>query len=460
LRLRTSLSLRLTLWFCGVFLTGYLIFGLAMWFNLAYTLGEGRDRTVAGRGRRLEATLEASQRDSRERSEAKFDDFAQATPEGQYIQVFDTAGHRVYPRMSSPQAIRFPWPTHRGGTNAQLEKVEHQGRSFRVFSKEVAFHGAPVVIFVAGNLEDNRTILRRFSMGLLWAIPGCLVLSTLVGYFLSRRALLPISRLIASARSTTIGNLSRRLPIPKSDDEIRQLAETWNEMLSRLDQAVGQITRFTSDASHELRSPMSVIRTTAEYALRNPRIDDESGEAFSEIVAESEEASRLLEDMLTLARSDNGHAGTVFEPVELSGLIAEVVEKIRPFAEAKNHELTLALGKPILINGDTASLRRLIWILVDNAIKFTSGGGRINVQLKITGDHACLSVSDNGVGIPEASLPHIFERFYRFDPSRSQEGTGLGLAIAKWIAEVHGATIRVKSRPHSGSTFAVDFRPA
>jgi signal transduction histidine kinase len=234
-------------------------------------------------------------------------------------------------------------------------------------------------------------------------------------------------------------------------------------MLARLEGAVNQITRFTADASHELRTPISFIRTTAECALRNPSVDPESEESLREIVAESEQASRLLDDMLTLARSDAGHAETAFETVDLTGIVAEVCAKIRPLAQAKGHTLSVNLGSngSAVIVGDPSSLRRLIWILIDNAIKYTVLGGFLQVELDLHEREARLSVRDSGVGIPPSALPHIFERFYRTDSSRGQEeGTGLGLSIAKWIADVHHAVVSVESAENIGTTFRVRFRLA
>jgi signal transduction histidine kinase len=328
-------------------------------------------------------------------------------------------------------------------------------------SEPVAIGPKQFRIRLAGQLEDNRALLKRFELGLLWATPAILALSALCGYFLSGRALSPVARLTASVRSISIGNLSRRLPIIHTRDELQQLAETCNETLARLEVAVNQITRFTSDASHELRSPLSFIHTLAEYALRNPKIDAESAESFREIVRESGEASRLLEDMLTLARSDAGHAEAAFEPVNLVDALLETCARAQSLADAKQHNLTLHMKnkEPVWITGDGVSLRRLLWILLDNAIKYTPAGGHVDVSLQVADMEARISVRDSGIGIPEAALPHVFERFYRADKARaSEEGAGLGLAIAKWISDIHLAALSVTSTENLGSTFQVAFR--
>jgi signal transduction histidine kinase len=231
-------------------------------------------------------------------------------------------------------------------------------------------------------------------------------------------------------------------------------------MLTRLEAAVGRINRFTADASHELRSPISFIRAVAEFALRDPHLDADAAEALQEIHAESAEASRLIEDMLTLARADAGHPDLVFEPVDLAELVREVCDKVRPFAELKQQEFLIAGASDALagVLGDRSRLRRLIWTLLDNAVKYTPERGRIETILERNGEDARLSIKDSGVGIAPALLPRVFERFFRVDPARSQvDGTGLGLAIAKWIADAHHAVLSVASTEGEGSTFSVVF---
>jgi signal transduction histidine kinase len=286
-----------------------------------------------------------------------------------------------------------------------------------------------------------------------------LLISALAGYFISHRALRPVVRLTESARSITIGNLAARLPVSPAGDELAQLAETCNEMLSRLEEAVKRITQFTADASHELRSPISFIRTTSEYALRTPGLDAETTEAFENIVSETEHSSSLLEDMLLLARTDAGRAQIVYEQVYMAEIVREVVARMRVVAKEKRQRIVERLPDARLqLSGDAMLLRRLVWILVDNAVKYTPCEGRIEVALVRNEQRALFTVSDNGIGIPETSLPHIFDRFFRVDASRGeQEGTGLGLAIGKWIAEAHRATITARSIDQAGTTFEVAF---
>jgi heavy metal sensor kinase len=456
---RFSISLRLTFWFSAIFLSGFLLFGIIMWADLAYSLSKGRDRTLARRAARFHDLLRATRNDPPARRAHKFEELAEVIPEGSLIRVYDPKGHRLFPVI--PNQEDFPWPRSLAAQE-QYSAAWFGGRQFRVFTQPLNIGTEPVVIVVAGQLEDNRNMMARFTAGLAWTIPIMWAISGFGGYFLSRRVLRPVDQITTALRTISIGSLSRRLPISNSGDELQRLAETCNDMLARLQDAVDRINRFTADASHELRSPVALVRTVAEYALRNPRIDGDSREAFEEILAETVEAGALLEDMLTLARADAGYADVVFEPVEIGELVEDVCTKLQPLAKAKNQVLAVRLDEasriPTPILGDRSSLRRLLSILLDNAIKYTHEHGNIEVQLKSAEGRAVLTVKDNGMGIPESLLPRIFDRFVRADPSRGEvTGTGLGLAIAKWIANAHQADLSVVSRPSHGSVFALEF---
>ncbi|WP_263417996.1 sensor histidine kinase [Terriglobus albidus] len=455
---KVSISLRLTLWFSAAFMLGYLIFGVAMYLQLSFSLAAGRDKTLSRRAERAAALLRTCHVGNTI-CEAKYDDFAAATPEGNLIHVFNQNGTRLYPVATSPDDI-FPWPTAAALQEQEFSKVQYQGASFRMLSQIVLLGGQRYRIVVGGQLRDNRALVAQFRRGLLWAVPVFLVFSAAFGYFLSTRALNPVGELIASFRSTSIGNLSRRLPTLHSGDELEALTETCNEMLARLDTAVSQITRFTADASHELRSPITYIYTLAECALRNSSLDEESTESFQEIVKECKEATELLDDMLTLARCDSGHTGMVFAPTDLLEILEDVAAKAGPIADRKQHRLITDFNRhdPVWIMGDASSLRRLFWIMLDNAIKYTPATGQITMRLQVSSGEARIAIQDTGVGIPHDSLPHVFDRFYRVDKARTfSEGTGLGLSIAKWISDIHRAVISVESTENAGSTFQIAF---
>jgi heavy metal sensor kinase len=457
LKRHISISLRLTLWFSATFLLGFLLFGAIMFAQLSYSLNSGRDRTLTNRAGRALSVLDGCPHQPFRQCANEFAELVEVNPEGHLIQVFNSEGARVFP-VKSGKGQDFPWPKWSIDDRQNYSKVWYRGGPYSVLSVPATIGSQKLRILIGGQLKDNQDNLDHFTHGLIWASPVLVALSALCGYFLSRRALDPVARLTASARSISIGNLSRRLATVQTGDELQDLAETCNEMLGRLELAVSQTSRFTADASHELRTPISYIRMVSEFALQNPDLDPESAASFQEIVRESGEASRLLEDMLNLARADSGHAEMNFERLDLADIFDEICGKARPFADAKSHGMTVQVNckAPVWVQGDAASLRRLLWILLDNAIKYTPEYGQIDVSLHTAGSEARISVRDTGIGIPEAAQPEIFRRFYREEKARAlAEGTGLGLAIAKWTTEVHGGVLSVKSVECSGSTFQV-----
>jgi heavy metal sensor kinase len=447
-----SISLRLTFWIGAIFLAGWVSFGMAMWLNLKHTLSDERYQTLSRRIDRLRTLLDKNE-DVDARND-DFKDFAHATGGG-LAEIFRADGSRALP-SPTPAAQAFPWPTLESGVNEKFYHVNAPDQPYWVLARRSSLEGETVYLTAAAPEGGNLLVLGRFWEGLLASAPILLLISSAGGYWLSRKALKPVDRITAAARSISISNLSERLPVSNTGDELERLAETCNAMLARLDVAVNQIKRFTADASHELRGPISFVRTVAEVAVRNPGADPASRQAFEDIVEETAKATVLLEDMLTLARADAERGDKALELLNLAAVVEEACEMARPIAEDRHLDLSVTLGAAHLVNvrGDFATLRRLLWILLDNALKYTQGPGRIDVALSANSRQATVEVRDSGVGISAVDLPHIFERFYRADPSRSNiDGAGLGLAIAKWIAEMHHADLTVASELQKGTVF-------
>jgi heavy metal sensor kinase len=451
---RVSISLRLTIWFGAIFLTGWVLFGTAMWVNLKRTLTNERYLTLSHRIDRLRSLLDGEQNEDPTTRFEDLRDFAQATGGG-LVEIFNADGSRAYPSPSSA-AQSFPWPPVEPDKEEKFFHITAADQPYWVLGRRSLLDGKTVFLTAAAPEGGNLLVLDRFWEGMIASAPILLLISSAGGYWLSREALKPVDQITATARSISISNLSERLPVSGAGDELERLADTCNAMLARLEVAVNQIKQFTGDASHELRGPLSFVRTVAEVALRNPSADAESREAFRDIVEETAKATVLLEDMLTLARSDAERGDKALQSLNLAAVVEEACDLARPLAEERQLSLSVSLGTVRCVNvlGDFATLRRLFWILLDNALKYTTAPGRIDVALNANDKLATVRVSDSGAGISETDLPHIFDRFYRADPSRSHvEGTGLGLAIAKWIAEMHHADLTVTSRLHQGTVF-------
>jgi heavy metal sensor kinase len=307
------------------------------------------------------------------------------------------------------------------------------------------------------SLSGTRAILAQFDRRS--AAGGLVFLGSAVagGLLLSWQALRPVARSIAIARQLNPSDLTARLPRNGSGDELDRLAGTINDLLDRLADNHAQVIRFTADASHELRSPLSAMRAAVEVALQHPRTAAEYREVLGSLGEQCDRLTSLVNGLLTLARADAGEVELRREPLELAALAGEVAEMYQPLAE--EHEVALSWDAappvPVPVLGDASRLRQLITNLLDNAIKFTDPGGRVSLLVGRDGDRARLVVADTGVGIPPDRLPHIFERFYQVDPARASKGSGLGLSISRWIAEAHGGSIGVASGPGRGSTFTV-----
>jgi heavy metal sensor kinase len=304
-------------------------------------------------------------------------------------------------------------------------------------------------------------MLSGFTWTALLASPLLLILASAGGYWMSRRALAPVERIARTAADIEAKNLSKRLLLRGTGDELDQLSATLNAMFARLEDSFCRITQFTADASHELRTPVAIIRTTAEVIRRKPRSEKEYAEALDRILAESERTTELVEDLMLLARADANVEDLAMEPVGLAELAQAAYAEARVLAEAAGITLTNGGLSQCTVSGDDRGLRRLLLILLDNAIKYSKPGGEVQLYLGLCqrGDRrtAVLEVRDQGIGIASEDLPHIFERFYRAskDRSRKVDGVGLGLSIAESIARRHGGEIQVESSPGVGSTARV-----
>jgi heavy metal sensor kinase len=281
---------------------------------------------------------------------------------------------------------------------------------------------------------------------------------------MSRRALEPVDRITGMAGRIGAQDLAERLPLRGANDELDRLSETLNAMFGRLESAFQRITQFTADASHELRTPVAVIRTTAELTRSKPRSDAEYCAALDRILAESERTTRLIEDLLLLARADSASDAAVLAPVDLPALVRDTCADAAVLAEAAGVRLLIDSSGDCQVAGDEDHLRRLLLVLLDNAIQYTPAGGEIRVSVEVErAGGAVIEVRDTGIGIAPEDLPHIFERFYRASKDRSRKtgGAGLGLSIAQWIAHRHGGKIVVESTLGTGSSFRVELpRPA
>jgi len=375
---------------------------------------------------------------------------------GALLEVSDAQGQLIFqspafqhPDRPIPEAVESEV---RFGT-ANLEVTE-----YRIASQIIAAGGQHFRVRAAVPTEPFDQALDRFRIILKETLPLLVILAAFTGYWLSGRALSPVNAIIQTARGIGVSNLSGRLAVPQANDELRRLSETLNAMLGRIELSVKRLTQFTADASHDLRTPIALIRTSAELALRRSRSADEYRETLERILATSEETTRLIEDLLTLARADAGAVVLQLRCEDIVPLVAHAAEESALLAAAKSVQFSRSLpAAPLTVSLDSRAIERLLLILLENAIKYTPAGSSVLLHLTNEDDRACIEVRDTGIGISESDLPHIFERFYRADVARSRDsgGSGLGLAIARWIVEQHGGVIEAQSTLGRGSAFRV-----
>ncbi len=320
-----------------------------------------------------------------------------------------------------------------------------------------AIHEKAFTYLVGYPLGELRDLLDSLFLIFLVLIPIALATSVFGGFALASRALKPVDDITRRARQITAENLDQTIPSKNVDDEIGRLTLTINGMIHRLHQSFAQVRQFSADASHELRTPLTIIRGEIELALRTPKTPEAYRGVLESTLEEIMRLTSIIDNLLMLAKADQGTYQANFSEVDLKALIDELYEDSEVLAERKNIHVELRTGEPMTIVGDRIRLRQLLLNLIDNAIKYTPDGGTVTLSLEAHNGSAVIAVGDTGIGIPSEEQEKIFNRFYRVDKARSRElgGTGLGLSIARWIAELHRGTIGVQSEPNKGSTFTV-----
>jgi len=354
------------------------------------------------------------------------------------------------------QAVRADEP-ERVGT---LELDAARTVRYRVARVDSAGPGLGSVLVATpfNNLTFDPALFLR-AMGVV--APLVVLLASVLGYWLAGRALAPVESITDEVDAITDGrSLHRRLAVPLSADEISRLALTLNRMLARLEQSFGSLHRFTADASHELKTPLMVLRAGVERALTHPATPPDAIGALDETLEQINQMSEMVDNLLTLARADEGRAPLAVEQGDLRDLVAEASETAGMLAEAGNVSVVTSMPEePVPLAVDRHRIRELLLNLITNAVKYTPPDGRVDLELVDAGTDVSIVVRDTGIGIAPGDLPHIFDRFWRADPARSRTGdrpgVGLGLAITKWIAEAHGGSITVQSRPGRGTLFRV-----
>ena len=374
-----------------------------------------------------------------------------ASHEGYEFQVTTSEGECVF-RSDGLDAVGLPFVK----TVASFPRYETlDGGAVghaRLASRVARGPAGPLIVLASVSLSPNDRALGELLTVLLTIGPIALAGAIVGGYLLARKALAPVDQMAVTAAEITASRLDRRLEATNPDDELGRLARTLNGMIERLERSFAEVRRFTADAAHELRTPLSMMRTVAEVALRAPRAPEQDTKVLEDLLEEVERLSRLVSQLLFLCREDVGLPTGTRTAVRLDEVACEVAGHMQIMAQEKSVTLEIDCFRPCVVQGDHDRLRQLFFNLLDNAIKYTPPGGRVSVRDESSNGRAEIVVADMGIGIPEEHLGHVFDRFYRVDPARGAEGgTGLGLSICRSITDAHQGRIEIESPPGQGT---------
>ena len=458
-----SIGARLTIWYTSLLTLTFFILGSVAYGLLAYSLLRDMDSALNGVA---EVMAQRARTEGTPFFPSDVDElfrrFFGFSPLDRHIDLFDPLGRRD-PRRASPRSKQLSLsPNALKNASQGLPTFETHASAgsypVRVLTMPVIEAGrVSNLVQVGMSLENMYKTRRRFILIMVSVLPLGLLLAGGGGWLLARRALKPVDRMTQTAQRISGEHLDERLQETESGDELDRLAKTLNDMLGRLDATFHQMRQFSADASHELQTPLTILKGEMEVALRMPRSPEEYQRVLKSGLEEIDRINHLVEGLLLLARADAGVLRLDLQPVELKKLLQEICEQMKMVAEDHSINLYPSLQEPVSVHGDREHLRRLLLNLVDNAIKYTPAGGKVTLALHSDNDWASLMIADTGIGLSKDEQQRIFSRFHRATETRSrnERGVGLGLSIARSIAEAHGGRIDVESTPGQGSTFTI-----
>ena len=457
-----SIRFRLIAWYAGLLTGVFLLLAALMYFDLKFFLESNLRDTQARRARQIADTLLAHVRQTGEAyvgTEIK--DLYEPEVNDRFIRVTRSDGSFVYV-SGTPNDQSFD-PTHLPSLASSSRKEFSQkmrlpGNTTLLIAvlKYQTPEGVPYLIEVGGPLDAVERMLDHLLWQLALGLPMAVIIAIGGGYLLVGRALAPVDQIAQKAEQITQHNLSERLPIAQTADELERLSLSLNHMIGRLENAFLNSKRFVADASHELRTPLTVVRAELESMASNRGLAPEFRETIGSVLEEVERLARIVEQLFALSRLDAGESRAEWVQFDLADLAATTAEQMGLLAEDRGIAVSCDAAQPVLVDGDRSRLKQVVVNLLDNAIKYTPEKGRIQLRVTAADGHATLEVSDSGIGIPADALSHVFERFFRVDKARTRdpEGAGLGLSIVKSICTAHGATVEVESNG-VGSRFRV-----
>ena len=459
IKVRHTLAFRLTLWYAGIFSLSACIAFIFFYLLMTSMFRDQTDRDLY-RQAGIFSTIMAT-------------DGVEAVKRFAALESQASGEKKIFYRLFYPTGISFSssnmsyWQDI-GVTRTNVEQALHgnsqiyetltipnRAEQVRILYSNI---GAGVILQLGQSLENVANFVEAFRQIVIATLIMLVLLSASFGWFLARRAVSGVQAVTRTARSISAGSLEERVPVNTRGDEIDQLATTFNAMLDRIQHLVEGIREISDNVAHDLKSPLTRIRGAAEIALTTGKNMAEFEQMAASNIEECDRLMDMINTMLMISQTEAGVGELTKADVDITQIVKDACDLLQPMAADKSVDLVCGEIEAATLKGDMSLLQRMVANLVDNAIKYTQAGGRVDVSVHTKKHHGIvLTVADTGVGISEVELPHIFERFYRCDPSRSTTGAGLGLSLAKAIAQAHQGQIIVKSEAGEGSTFKVLF---
>ena len=462
-----SLRFRMTAWYAGLLLCALLVFGVSVYLGLERYLISTQQATLASECRAIGSELLPQL--PGKRADWLMSEINEAyAPEvnARFVRVSREGAGVVYlsgaPKDGAFEPAEVPFPQGKEKESSRRIRLNN-GR--QLLANTMSFttpDGSHFLVETGIPLERTQVVLHGLLLTLGIYTPFIVFLAVAGGYWLMRRSLEPVDEITERAEGITSSNLSERLPIIRTGDELERLSTALNRMIERLDDAFQHINRFSADASHELRTPLTILQLELEGIVHDDPLNESFERHIGSALEETHRMSRIVESLLAISRLDAGEVKLDKLHLNLSELVARTAGEMKVLAQDKSIALSISVEEGVYLEGDRTHLQQVVLNLVDNAIKYTQEGGAIHVRLYVKDWRTIIEVSDNGAGIPSHALPHVFERFYRADKARSRAsgGAGLGLSIVKAICTAHRAAIFVTSEEGKGSSFSVEFPSA
>ncbi|MEN6615654.1 MAG: ATP-binding protein [Syntrophorhabdus sp.] len=460
-RFSLPIKWKLTLWYGGILALILVTFSSGVYIYFQNSLQKSIDTKIKS----IAEVLASSMTETHNQSlfgnfERYLENALGKKPKGKFIQIIDASG-KIGARLNDLEAEAVPvsFVTLEKALKGEIvyETIESARPRLRMITMPILEYKKIIsIVQVGSSLEEFEDTMKRLLIIMIVSIITATSGTIVVGYFMAKKTMKPVDQIRRAAVKISSSNLDERIELKGRKDELGRLAETFNAMISRLKDSFQRINQFSIDVSHELKTPLTILKGETELALRKERTVEEYRRSLASNLEEIDRMSRIIDDLLLLSKAEVKDIRMNLEKVDLRDLLADVCLNMKLFGENKGVEIIAKDLEDIRIVGDELKLRRMLTNIVENGIKYGGRGGHVTVSSFKQNGYAYINIQDDGPGIAADDIKYIFDRFYRADRSRKREsGSGLGLSISKWIAEAHKGTIEVESTPSAGSLFRI-----